>query len=120
MNPAMIWIEQCEAARSIEDEFGTQKALAYLIGEKFLDGLEVADDDPTFRAEIPAFVAEIKRIFEQWQLVDYLQKVRQTERFDPSDYEDEDAEVIKMERKVRRCSANLLLVQRARELLLED
>lgn len=23
-----IWIEQCEAARGIEDEFGTQKALA--------------------------------------------------------------------------------------------
>jgi len=25
-----IWIEQCEAARGIEDEFGTQKALEYL------------------------------------------------------------------------------------------
>jgi hypothetical protein len=27
-----IWIEQCEAAKGIEVEFGTQKALAYLIG----------------------------------------------------------------------------------------
>jgi hypothetical protein len=28
------WIEQCAAARGIEDEFGMQKALAYLVGEK--------------------------------------------------------------------------------------
>ena len=32
-----VWIEQCEAAEQIEDEFGTQKALDYLIGEKFLN-----------------------------------------------------------------------------------
>src|SRR3954464_12391779 len=92
-----IWIEQCEAARGIEDEFGTDKALAYLIGEKFINFLEAADDDPDFRAEIPAFVAEIKQIFERWQLAQYLDNARQTEPFDPSIYEDaEDAE---MERK---------------------
>ena len=43
MTPQKIWIEQCEAARTIEDEFGTDKALAYLIGEKFLNFLEAAD-----------------------------------------------------------------------------
>jgi hypothetical protein len=63
-----IWIEQCETARGIEDEFGTQKALDYLIGEKFLNFLEAAETDAAFRAEIPAFVAEIKTIFEPWQL----------------------------------------------------
>ena len=31
MTPHKIWIEQCEAATGIEDEFGTNKALAYLI-----------------------------------------------------------------------------------------
>jgi hypothetical protein len=40
-----IWIEQCRAARDIEDEFGVPKALTYLIGEKFLDFLDAADDD---------------------------------------------------------------------------
>jgi hypothetical protein len=25
-----VWKEQCDAARQIEDEFGTQKALSYL------------------------------------------------------------------------------------------
>jgi hypothetical protein len=27
-----IWIEQCQTARGIEDEFGVPRALAYLIG----------------------------------------------------------------------------------------
>jgi hypothetical protein len=118
-----IWIEQCEAARGIEDEFGTDKALAYLIGEKFINFLEAAENDAEFRAEIPAFVAEIKTIFERWQLAEYLERARQTEPFDPSDYdEDADPEEIEMERKLdlRRCAADLVLVERAREWLLED
>ncbi len=68
-----IWKEQCDAARQIEDEFGTQKALDYLIGEKFLNFLDAAETDAEFRAEIPAFVAEIKTIFETWQLTKYLE-----------------------------------------------
>lgn len=67
MPPVNIWIEQCEAARSIEAEIGTDKAIAYLIGEKFLNFLEAAEGNAGMRAEIPAFVAEVKRIFERWQ-----------------------------------------------------
>jgi hypothetical protein len=115
-----IWVEQCEAARVIEDEFGVPKALAYLIGEKFIDYLEASDVKPEFRAELPAFVAEIKTIFERWQLAEYLETARQTEAFDPSVYDDpEDAE---MERKaeLRRSAAELLMVERAKEWLLGD
>ncbi len=32
-----IWIEQCEAARGLRDDWGTQKALGYLVGEKLLN-----------------------------------------------------------------------------------
>ena len=71
-----IWIEQCEAARGIEDEFGTLNALKYLVGEKFLNYLQAADRDAEFRSELPAFVAEIKAIFEPWQLAEYLDKAR--------------------------------------------
>ncbi len=46
MEPCKIWIEKCDAARMIEDEFGTDKALRYLIGEKFLDYLEAAERLP--------------------------------------------------------------------------
>jgi len=122
MNLCEIWMEQCEASRGIEDEFGTQQALAYLIGEKFLNFLEVAESDPTFRAEVPAFVAEIKRIFEPWRLAEYLDTTRQTEPFDPSIYENANPEDIEMERKadLRRCAADLLLVERAKEWLLEE
>ena len=31
-----IWIDQCEAALDIKDAFGLEKAIGYLIGEKFL------------------------------------------------------------------------------------
>ncbi len=124
MEPCKIWIEKCDAARMIEDEFGTDKALRYLIGEKFLDYLEAAERLPDFRAEIPAFVAEIKTIFEPWQLAEYLETARQSEPFDPSLYdedEDIDPEFVEMERQddLRRSAADLLLVERAKEWLLE-
>ena len=123
MEPAKIWIEQCEAARRIEDDFGTDKALGYLVGEKFLNFLDAAETHPEFRAEIPAFVAEIRAIFEPWQLAEYLETARQTEPFDPSLYdEDDEAEDVEMERQedIRRSARDLLLVERAREWLLGD
>jgi hypothetical protein len=124
MNLCKIWIEQCEAARGIEDEFGTVNALKYLVGEKFLHYLEAAEKDTEFRAELPAFIAEIKRIFEPWQLAEYLEKAGWTEPFDPSLYdeddEDYDPEFIEMERKdnVRRVANEILLIERAKEWLL--
>jgi len=87
------------AARGIEDEFGTQKTLSYLVGEKFLNFLEAADDDRDFRAELPAFVAEIKVIFERWQLSEYLNTARQTEPFDRSIYAEEDREEVERMRQ---------------------
>jgi hypothetical protein len=120
MNPRKIWVEQCEAARRIEDEFGIDKALAYLVGEKFLNFLEAAETDPDFRAEIPAFAADVKTIFERWQLAEYLETSRQSEPFDPALYEHEDPEDIEMHRQenVRRSAQDLLLVERARGWLL--
>ena len=117
-----IWKEQCEAARGVLTDFTTEKALGYLIGEKFLNFLEVAETDPQWRAEIPAFVAEIKDIFEPWQLAEYstrpaglvhLGHVADDEghrllrsQHDPEDLLTEDAR-------------NLRLLEWARELLLE-
>src|SRR4051812_18066485 len=105
MQPSKKWVEQCEAARRIEDEFGTQKALDYPVGEKFLDFLQAADANAGFRAEVPAFVARIKTLFEPWQLAEYLETARQTEPFDPALYEDEDSETVEEERQanIRRC-----------------
>lgn len=66
MEFSKVWIEQCEAARKIEAEFGVKNALDYLIGEKFLNFLEAAETHPDFRAEVSAFVAELKSFFEPW------------------------------------------------------
>ena len=129
-----IWIEQCEAAEGIEDEFGTQKALVYLIGEKFLNSLEAAETDADFRSEIPAFVERIKTIFERWQLAAFLETAKETEPFDPKLFEpmsspllgeeeiEFDAEEVEDMRKddIRQCTRDLLLVERAREWLLEE
>jgi hypothetical protein len=130
MKPSEIWIEQCEAARQIEAEFGIQNALDYLIGEKFLNFLQAAETDANFRAEIPAFVGGIKTIFDSWQLAEYLERARQSEPFDPSLYEpmdEEEAEDIDPEiaEELRqddlRCSArDLLLVEQARSWLLGE
>ena len=49
--------------RGIQEEFGEENALTNLLGEKFLNYLEARERDPDFRNELPAFVAEIKRIF---------------------------------------------------------
>jgi hypothetical protein len=125
MNPVKTWTEQCWAARGVEDEFGTQQALAYLIGEKFLNYLEAAEHEPTFRAVVSAFAAEIKRMFKPWQLADYLQKARQTEPFDPILHDDDDhadPEDIEIERKedLSRCACDLLVVEHAKEWLLDE
>lgn len=123
MIPCKIWVEQCKAARRIEDDFGTDKALAYLVGEKFLNFLEAAEAEADFRAEVPAFAAEVKTIFEPWQLAEYLETARQTEPFDPSLYdEDEDHEAVEDERQeeIRRSARDLLLVEQAREWLLGE
>lgn len=78
-----IWHEQCDAARDIQNEFGTDRALTCLVGEKFVNFLYAAETDEEFREEIPAFVAGIRGIFERWQLAAYLDIARQTERFNP-------------------------------------
>ena len=124
MEPYEVWVEQCEAARRIEDDFGTDKALRYLVAEKFLDYLEAAETNAAFRAELPAFVAEIKTIFETWQLRESLETARQREPFDPEIYEDDgdvDEEFIEWERQndLRESANDLLLVERARAWLLE-
>ena len=71
-----IWIEQCEAARDIREAFGLQKALGYLIGEKLLNFLRAADEDPAFAGELPRIVAEIKRVFDHAEIETYLDNVQ--------------------------------------------
>jgi hypothetical protein len=72
MKPSKCWIEQCAAAQGIEDQFGTANALDYLIGEKFLNFLEAAEDNPEFRAEIPATANNAARQMTPMRMVGLL------------------------------------------------
>ena len=117
------WTAQCEAARGILDEFGTEKALGYLVGEKFLNFLEFAEDDPEWRVEIPGFVVEIKDIFEPWQLAEYLDTPRRLGAL--GHVADEEVHLAfrsQMDDKeiVQEDARNLRLLEWTKELLVED
>lgn len=124
MKLSEIWFEQCEAARDIEFEFGVPQALDYLIGEKFVQFVEAAGTDADFREELPAFIAEIKTIFEPWQLAEYLDKARQKVPFsagpDEEEDDDEDDEDDTDEFMLLQNSNNLVFLELARELLIGD
>lgn len=118
-----IWTSQCQAARGILDEFGTEKALGYLVGEKLLNFLEVAEHDPQWRAEIPGFVTEIKEIFEPWQLAEYLDTPRRLGAL--GHVADEEAHLafrfqMDDEQIVREDARNLTMLEWAKELLGRD
>lgn len=73
---AYLWHEQCDAARSIKERLGSEKALGYLIGEKLLNFLRASDTHPDLAALLPQFAVEIKTVFEPWEMREYLSGVR--------------------------------------------
>src|SRR5260370_31749392 len=78
-----IWIDQCEATEGIRESFGLKNALDYLIGEKVFDFVQASEQHPEFAAELPAFVAEIRRIFAVDERSEYLRRLGQTKFLRP-------------------------------------
>lgn len=78
-----IWIEQCAAADDIRERFGLENALDYLIGEKLLSFLQASEQHPEFAAELPAFVAEIRRLFTSAEIYPYLDHLERTKFLAP-------------------------------------
>jgi hypothetical protein len=118
-----IWVEQCEAAEMIEADYGTEKAMGYLIGEKLLNFLAVAETKPEWRAEVPHFVAKIKKHFQPWQIAEFFETPRRLGALGHvSDEEGHKLLRSQMEEseKVREDARNLMLFEWARELLMED
>ena len=120
MKLSEIWIEQCQAAREIECEFGVPGALDYLVGEKFVQFVEAAEIDADFQGQLPAFIAEIKTIFEPWQLKEYFEKALQPNPFETSDddLDDEDLEEDDTAEIALFQTNNLAFVEQAKALLL--
>ena len=72
--PHEIWIEQCEAARTIKDRYGLKAAFDYLVGEKLLNFTEAASEHRAFAQELPRFVSEVRRMFTAEQIAANLRK----------------------------------------------
>lgn len=73
-----IWIDQCEATEGIRERFGLENALGYLIGEKLFNFVQASEQHPEFADELPAFVAEIRRLFTAEEIDEYLGRLEQT------------------------------------------
>jgi hypothetical protein len=97
--------------------------MGYLIGEKMLNFLEVAETDREWRQAMPAFVAEIKSIFEAWKLADFLNTPRRLGAL--GHVADDEGhrllrDALNESEKAREDARNLMLLEWAKELLLED
>jgi|GEM_PF-428910 len=121
--PNELIADWCDAARGVEEGFGTETAMGYLIGEKFLHFLEVAETDREWQQAIPAFVAEFKDMFEPWQLAEFLNTPRHLGAL--GHVADEEAHQmfraeLEEEQRLREDARNLMLLEWAKELLLEE
>jgi hypothetical protein len=119
-----IWIEQCAATEDIRERFGLESALDYLIGEKIFSFVMASERDPDFAAELPAFIAEIRRLFTAEELHTYLDSLERTKFLTPEepdreldDLDDEAEEEPWPDHSV--LGAEELLLSRVRQLLQE-
>lgn len=79
-----IWIQQCEAAEGIREQFGAKDATRYLIGEKLFHFMEASHDRPEFAEELPKFITEIKRIIEPHEIVEFFDDLQAGDIPDPA------------------------------------
>jgi hypothetical protein len=70
-----LWRDQCEAARAIQDRYGLENALDYLVGEKLMNFVEAAEERPEFLQELPAFVAAVRTLFAPEELRKYFDRL---------------------------------------------
>ena len=117
-----IWIDQCAAAEDIRETFGLENALSYLIGEKLFTFLTASEQDPQFAAEVPAFAAEIRRLFTATETSDYFHHLEHARFFalpDPDlDSDDLDSDIEPWHQNPIRGAEELLRFSRAQYLLL--
>ena len=103
-----IWIEQCEAARTIRERFGLEAAFDYAVGEKLMNFASAAHDHPAFARELPRFVSEVRRMFSADEIRTHLERLERekTEKDantrDPDEYEVGDESRVGTAERVRQ------------------
>jgi uncharacterized Zn finger protein len=73
--PEKIWVQQCRATVAIKKRFGHRKAFEYLVAEKFVSYIRVAQERSEYAAERRKFVSRIKKIFSQVEIEDSLRSL---------------------------------------------
>ena len=118
-----IWIEQCDGAEGIREEYGLEKAIGYLIGEKLLNFIEASDKHPEFKEELPKFVDRIKEIFQPYEIKEYLENVKRVGALGHV-CTDEEFETFRKARAILddpvSGAKDVLLFERAKELLMGE
>lgn len=71
-----VWVEQCRATRGIKRRFGVKSALDYLIREKLLSFSEEAERRPEYAKELPRFLAQVWRIFSEYEIAGYVASLK--------------------------------------------
>jgi len=87
------WIDQCAATEGIRAQHGLENAVDYLVGEKLFAFLMASEQDELFAQEIPAFVAEIRRLFTPDEIQTYLDHLERTKYLAPPDPDFDTAEL---------------------------
>src|SRR5713226_4094255 len=100
ISPHQLWVEQCEACATIRTRYGRRSAFDYLVLEKLTNFAEAATRDPDFARELPAFVAEVRRLFAPEELHAELERLEhESDEADlesrARDHEPEDDEVLR-------------------------
>jgi len=71
-----IWRDQCDAAEGIRLQFGMNKALGYIIGEKLVNFAHAAMTDRDIAMELPKFATEVRARFGATEIRNYLDGVK--------------------------------------------
>jgi len=119
----LIWRDQCGAAEGIREQFGSHKALGYLIGEKLVNFAHAAMTDRDFAMELPKFATEVRAMFGTDELRDYLDSVNRIGALGHICSDDEHG-FLRTHGAIAddpvRGARNILLMEQVRALLLEQ
>jgi len=75
-----VWVQQCRATTRIKRRFGAKSALDYLIREKLLNFADDAERRPEIAKELPRFLAEVWRIFNEYEIAGYVASLKPKQR----------------------------------------
>ena len=106
-----IWLEQCEAARTIKARYGLKAAFDYVVGEKLISFASAASQHPEFARELPRFVSEVRRMFTPDEIGARLAQIERSQNERNVDVLEEDDLLREGPDAVAECVQQFMLVK---------